>query len=153
MNFNDLKKELEAYSANKMVFVGLGNRLRKDDSAGLVIMDKIAREKDFHAAHFIKAYTTPENYLENILRLQPDIVIIIDTAYWGGLPGEISWIKNKDIDTLTISTHTYSITFIEKYLKLNSELEVKYLVIEPLTVDIGLPVSELIKNKINHFFS
>ena len=150
MNFDDLKKELKIYPVSKMV---LGNPLRQDDAAGLVIIDQISKDKNFHQAHFIKAYTTPENYLECILKLQPEIVVIIDTAYWGGRPGEISWINNRDIETIAISTHSYSISFIEKYLKLNGELDVKYLVIEPLSMDLDMPLSEQIEEKIHYFFN
>ena len=88
MNFDNLKKDLAFYPVDKIVFVGLGNPLRRDDAAGLIILEKISISRHFKNAHFIKAYTTPESHLEEILNYHPEIVVIIDAADWGGRDGE-----------------------------------------------------------------
>ena len=86
MNFNDLKKDLSGYPTDKIVFVGLGNQMRKDDAAGLIITEKIEKSAIFSSAHFIQAYTTPESHLEEILRYNPNSrisdVLFYMPSYW-----------------------------------------------------------------------
>lgn len=152
MNFENLKKDLAFYPVDKIVFVGLGNPLRRDDAAGLLILEKISMSRHFKNAHFIKAYTTPESHLEEILNYHPEIVVIIDAADWGGRDGEMTWIEGREIENFAISTHTYSISLIEKYLKLNARLEVKYLVIQPANMQYDLSLSKKVDKKIRQFF-
>ena len=127
--------------------------MRRDDAAGLIILEKISISRHFKNAHFIKAYTTPESHLEEILNYHPEIVVIIDAADWGGRDGEMTWLEGREIENFAISTHTYSISLIEKYLKLNARLEVKYLVIQPLYMDLKTSLSKQIDNKIQQFFN
>ena len=153
MNFNDLKQQLSEVPADKIVFVGLGNWMRCDDAAGLVLTEQIENSGAFYNSHFIKADTTPENCLARILQHDPQLIIMIDSADWGGSPGDITWISNEKIDNANISTHSYSISLIEKYLKANGPSEVKYLVIQPYKMDFGFALSEQVEKKLSQFFN
>lgn len=152
MNFSDLKNDLSNYPENKIVFVGLGNSSREDDAAGMIITNKIKSSNSFPKANYIIAHTTPENFLNQILQYRPVLVVFIDAADMGSEPGGISWIDSNKIEELRISTHTYSISLIEKYLKLTTNLEVKYLVIQPLTINYKAGMTEKLSRKVKSFF-
>ena len=135
MNFKDLQMDLYGTPDHRIVFVGLGNPQLSNDCAGLIVMEQIKRHKLFRNAHFIKAFTTPENNLQEILDYKPELVVIIDTADWGGQPGVSCWITGSQIENLAISTHSYSISLIEKYLIMNGVIDVRYLVVQPAFID------------------
>ena len=151
MNFTDFKKALNK-PTNKIVFVGLGNETRGDDAAGLLFLRELKKRMDFRAANFIEAKTNPENYLERILEMHPELVVFIDAAEVGTSPGDMGWIDKDDLDTARISTHAFNITMVEEYLKANHSLDVKYFGIRPETTTVGHPVSDAVKNKIQMFF-
>lgn len=152
MNFTDFKKTINK-PANQIVFVGLGNKARGDDAAGLLFLDELKKRMEFRASNFIEAQTNPENYLERILELHPELVVFIDAANVGKSPGDMGWIDKKDLDTARISTHAFNITMVEEYLKTHQALEVKYFGIRPKTTTVGHPVSDTVMHKIKVFFA
>ncbi len=151
MNFTDFKKALNK-PARQIVFVGLGNETRGDDAAGLLFLRELKKRMDFHASHFIEAKTNPENYLERILELHPELVVFIDAADVGKEPGDMGWIDKNDLDSARISTHAFNITMVEEYLKANQSLEVKYFGIRPESKSMGHAVSDTVKHRIEMFF-
>lgn len=151
MNFSDLKNDLKIYPSDKIVFVGLGNQLRQDDAAGLLLTKEIRESKFFIKAKFLFAGITPENYLKQILENNPKLVVFIDAADFGATPGTISWIEGNKIEEIAISTHTYSISLIEKYLKLSNNLDIKYLVIQPESMQFNEPATVKVEKNIHHF--
>ena len=151
MNFMDFKKAL-GKPARQIVFVGLGNETRGDDAAGLLFCRELKKRMDFHASNFIEAKTNPENHLERILEMHPELVVFIDAAEVGKAPGDMGWIAPEDLDTARISTHAFNITMVEEYLKANQSLEVKYFGIRPERTTVGHPMSDAVKHRIEMFF-
>ncbi len=151
MIFTDFKKALNK-PARQIVFVGLGNETRGDDAAGLLFCRELKNRMDFHASHFIEAKTNPENHLERILELHPELVVFIDAADVGKEPGDMGWIDRDDLDTARISTHAFNITMVEQYLKAHQTMEVRYFGIRPERKTVGHPVSDKVKHKIELFF-
>ncbi len=76
----------------------------------------------FADANFIKAGTNPENYLDKILALNAKAVIFVDAILLYEIPGTKN-LSPEEVDTLSISTHTFSIKMIENYLKQQQHLE------------------------------
>ena len=135
------------------MFVGLGNKARSDDAAGLLFLDELKKRTEFQQSSFINAGTNPENYLERILEYQPELVVFIDAAEVGKVPGDMDWIDREYLDTARISTHAFNISMVEDYLKFNQSLDVKYFGIRPETTTMGQPVSEAVKQSLEMFFS
>ncbi len=144
----DLIDGLGECEADQLVFVGLGNRDRGDDAAGLVLLSQLQEVPDLAGAHFINAGRTPENYLQHLLNLQPELVIFLDAVRWGGEPGEVTWLSPAQIETAGMSTHTYSIRMIEQYLQAQRPMEVKYLGIQPVSTGLGEPISDEVSSRI-----
>ncbi len=151
MNFTDFTNSLNT-PANDIVFVGLGNKARGDDAAGLLFLRQLKKRMEFRTSNFIAAHTNPENYLECMLEFHPKLVVFIDAATVGKAPGDMHWIAPEDLDTARISTHAFNITMVEQYLKAHQTMEVKYFGIKPKTTTMGQPVSDVVKHKIEMFF-
>ena len=151
MNFTDFKKEINI-PARVIVFVGLGNETRGDDAAGLLFLRALKKRMDYRQSNFIEAGTNPENHLERILELHPELVVFIDAAHIDKAAGEMAWIDSKDLDTARISTHAFNMTMVENYLKSHASLQVKYFGIQPESTSVGHPVSDTVRLKLEMFF-
>ena len=152
MNFTQLTDRLSKYNSNKIAFVGLGNELRGDDLAGLVFIEVLKTKTVFSKSKFIVAGKNPENYLHEILESNPEVVVFIDAADWGGECGEISLLEPDSLANIDFSTHAYSIKLIEKFLSLNKQMDFVYIGIQPKTTDFGKEMSLQINHAIKKFF-
>ncbi|MBN2104930.1 hydrogenase maturation protease [bacterium] len=152
MNFNEFQESLHAYSPKSIVLVGLGNPMRTDDGAGLKLLEKIKQTDVFSASHFIFAETNPENYLQNILDCHPEAVVFIDTARFKQPPGTIQWLKQYNLEEFRISTHAFSMTLVEEYLRAHQSMSFYYLGIQPYSTKIGRRMSSVLKRSLELFF-
>lgn len=132
--------------------MGLGNPQRGDDAAGLELLDLIKKSGSFPGAFFISAGTNPENYLQQILSVNPDLVVFLDACDSGDRPGEIRWLGYDEIENAGISTHAFSITMIEKYLNFERKIECRYLAVQPGSIDAGSGLSTETRQGLQRFF-
>ena len=153
MNFTDLRADLEGFPGQRIFFVGLGNPMRGDDSAGLELLDLVRVSGFFPGACFLPAGTNPENFLEQIVSAEPDLVVFMDACDFGGRAGEVRWLGNDEIETAGISTHAYSITLVEKYLNLERNTECRYLAIQPGSLGEETGLSPEIRSGLLRFFN
>ncbi len=152
MNFNNLVSELRKYKPEKILFVGLGNELRGDDGAGLIFLNEIKKRSEFNKSNFIYAGRNPENYLQQIISFEPQVVVFIDSADLLEEPGTILFLNSEQIDSAGISTHAFSIKLIEKYLLNELNIEFKYICIQPRLMELHNEISSVISKKIEAFF-
>lgn len=150
---NELLAQVSEHAFSRLVFVGLGNPDRGDDGAGLVLLEKLIQVPALQTARFIRAGRTPENYLGEILHWKPACLIFIDTAWWGGNPGEIIWVTPGQFSAPECSTHAYSLRLIELYLSKHFPMEVKYLGIQPFCTNYGAGISSVIQTSLHQFFN
>ncbi len=153
MNITDLSRILNKYDPGRIVFVGLGNSLRGDDLAGIYMLNKLRLTGLFKNALFIEAGTTPENYLSLILNRNPESVIFIDAAKFGGKPGEIKLIGTNEISGLSFSTHSYSMGMIDELIRMSCHAQIFYLGIEPMHTGISKNISLCIVDAVNNFMN
>ena len=152
MNLNEFIEEIRDYPPGNIVFTGLGNEYRGDDGAGLLFVGKLKETAYFNDSVFIKAGTNPENYLRKISDASPALVVFIDAAQTDRTAGDIFWITTEELDSINISTHSFSIKMIEDFLKAENQIDFKYLGIEPKTTGLGLEMSEEVVRGIDRFF-
>jgi hydrogenase maturation protease len=153
MNFIQFTEKLKRFDSDKIVFVGLGSETRKDDFAGILFIRYLSRIKPFNKSVLIEAGRNPENYLEKILNADPQAVVFADACEWGGTPGAIKWLNADEINSISISTHSYSIKMVEKFLSMQSSMEFFYLVIQADSTAPGEVISGNIKMSLQDFFS
>jgi hydrogenase maturation protease len=152
MNLDGLIKILSNYNSGKIIFIGLGNRIRGDDWAGILFLRKLKTSEHFIDSLFIEAGICPENYITSILEFNPRVIVFIDAAYCSCIPGEINIIDPAVIDQSGISTHTYSVRLIEKYIRCQGNVKFFYLGITPLHTNTGRGISSTVVEGINNFF-
>lgn len=128
---------LSTHCEGKVCILGVGNRMKGDDGVGPVLIDKILGCID---ADCIDAGMAPENFLEKIVQLNPETVLIVDAMDFGGVSGEIRIFKPENIAKGGISTHTLSLQMVCDYLKARIPVRIFLLGIQPKTAafDAGL---------------
>lgn len=151
MNFDQFKTKLGEVDSSKVAIVGLGNEHRGDDSAGIIFLNLLKSNPLLNKATFINAGTNPENYLELILTCKPELVIFIDASRFGGQPGEIKFLDPDELNSISISTHSFSIKMIEEYLYISRKMKFLYIGIQPLSTDFGAELSEEVSAGIKNF--
>jgi hydrogenase 3 maturation protease len=135
---NDTLNDLLSHRDLTILFVGIGNPLRKDDGIGVYISTHI-RETEV-----IKAITVEvsiENYIGKINSVRHDILVMIDCADIGRPPGSYHLLPVSDTTDLTFNTHNISLRRVSEFFKGN----VLLLAIQPENIDFGEDLSYLVK--------
>lgn len=149
----NLKRRLKG----KVVILCLGNPERGDDGAGCRVAERLSGSKDWTV---IDGGMAPENFLEPIIKLKPDILVIVDTVRFEGAPGEIKVFKASDLLSGKVSTHDMSPKLFIEYLKDSIKLKTYIVGVQPKINSFGSKMSkevmgaiERIVNtiKISHF--
>jgi hydrogenase 3 maturation protease len=153
MNFTEMKTLWADLDPERIAFMGIGNRYRGDDAAGLEWVHRLEKQPDLETSLFIIAETTPENHLQKIIQARPRLLICIDAARWGGRPGEVKQFSPSEINTFSFSTHAYSILLIEKYLKVHIPIQIEYLGIQPLDTSLNEHLSTDVARALDSFFT
>ena len=130
--FKELERELKArlsgIPADRIVFVGVGNRSRGDDSIGPMVIDMLAG----HVPHAIDAGPSPENVTGAIKKLKPKAIVLIDALIFKDLPpGAPQIVEIDDIRHLGESTHTLSLDVVMEYLKIETGADVFMIGVQP----------------------
>ena len=141
-------KDLLAKS-RKTVLLGAGSDLRADDAAGLLVCREVEKKlpQDQDKLTVIAGETAPENFTGVIVRLKPDLVVLVDTVDAGRQPGTVTLYDPEDLDeTNMFSTHKLPLKVLIRYLQLSLPVcRIAVLGIEPETLDFGKPVSAGVK--------
>ncbi|HMA61184.1 MAG TPA: hydrogenase maturation protease [bacterium] len=152
MNFDEFYAYLSSYPFNEIVILGLGNPNRSDDGAGLYLFKKLKHKHEFNPINFIEAGRTPENYLQKILSYSPRLVIFVDVIR-NARYDSIQLLESISLDDNGFTTHSYSISLVEDYLRSAKDLEVKYLAVPVNATPVGKTISPEIKTRISQFLT
>lgn len=140
----------------KVLVLGIGNQLRRDDGIGPEVAQALLQSKKILA---IDCASVPENFLGKIKKLKPDKVIMVDACDFGGKPGEFKLFSLTELEEMpwaTVSTHTLPLSLIGNLIKKEVGCPVELLGVEPETVEFGEGLSESIaqvKKKIIDFLT
>ncbi|MGQ9903060.1 MAG: hydrogenase 3 maturation endopeptidase HyCI [Anaerolineae bacterium] len=108
--------------APRVAVVGIGNELRADDAAGLLIARALIERQTGSEAQSsilaLNAGAAPENVTGALRRFAPDLVIFADAAFVDeGTPaGAVHWLDWRETAGLSASTHTLPLHVIAQYL-------------------------------------
>jgi hydrogenase 3 maturation protease len=150
--------------SRKIAFVGVGQELRGDDAAGVIIVRRLMdsprkttspsgapatsgnapREELF----LFEAGLLPEAAAGPLRRYQPEWVVFIDSAEMGEPPGTIRWLDPLQAEGFAGSTHTFPISGLSKYLSVELGCRVVILGIQPENLEFDSPVSEEVERAI-----
>lgn len=130
-------KNLLLNVGKKILFVGIGNLLKKDDGVGVYISSGIINRCNIEA---LTVEVSLENYIGKINRIEPDILVLIDCVEMGSVPGTSKLISVSQLDDLTFNTHNISLKRISEFFK----MPVYLLGIQPEKIDFGENISYLV---------
>lgn len=119
-----------------ILFIGTGNRFRKDDSAGIYICEKLIN--NIHLNVLI-AENGLENHLGKINKINPGKIIIIDALNFHKNPGHYELLHITEIQYDTINTHTISLRQLAGFLLIE---EIYVLGIQPENISFGTTMTK-----------
>jgi len=125
---------LERFLEGRVCLLGMGNRQWRDDGAGSLIAEALQSCPLFDV---IDAGCVPENYLETVAGKNPDAILMIDAADFGGTPGEVRLIETKNVAQSGLSTHAGSLRMLAKYLRIRTGARIALLAIQPADCSAG----------------
>jgi len=132
----ELKSMLKG--AKRIVILGVGNELRRDDGLGIVAARKLQLKKLPQSVTVIECGEVPENFLGVIEKIKPSHVIMIDAVDMGAEPGSIGLItKEQILKYPTISTHKPSPHILMSYIEEIIGAKVLIIGVQPENVDFG----------------
>ena len=126
--------DLSAFLQGRVCVLGFGNRLWRDDGVGSRIAEALQDNENLDA---VDGGFVPENHLESVAATNPDTILMIDAADFGGLPGEMRLLKPGDVALAGISTHAGSPQMLGRYLEARTGASVALLAIQPKDTSEG----------------
>ena len=124
------------------VIITIGNPLRSDDGIGPYIASCL---HDIEGLKIIDAGYTPENCIDEVVVLKPKRIIIIDAADFEGTAGEARLVSKEHIPETSLSTHMISLKVIAGLLEEDTKAQIKFLGIQPVTVEFKEGISDKVK--------
>jgi hydrogenase 3 maturation protease len=126
----------------KILFVGIGNLLRKDDGVGVYISRRISNKGTISA---LTVEASIENYIGKINQLNPEILVLIDCMDTQSPPGTFNLLTLNQIHDQTFNTHNISLKRLSEFFK----MQVYVIGIQPESIDFGENISYLVKDVAN----
>jgi len=130
--------------AKHLVVLGIGNELKGDDAAGILVARALAKSGASKIVA-LEGHTAPEAMVGKIEKLKPSHVLIVDAAELGLRPGEWTLVPEAEVDGGFTSTHHIPLTTIAKRLREVCGCEVAFLGIQCGTREVGAPPSAKVR--------
>ncbi|MBS7655492.1 hydrogenase maturation peptidase HycI [Candidatus Bathyarchaeota archaeon] len=134
----NLEKELNSWASGfkKMVVLGIGSSIRKDDYVGVVIA-KLLKERNLPKTLVLECETVPESFTSVVKEAEPSHVLMIDAANLGVEPGSARIIGINEINNFSLSTHDLPLSLLAKFIAYETNAKVALLGIQPKSLDFG----------------
>jgi hydrogenase 3 maturation protease len=126
----------------RVAVVGVGNRLRGDDAAGPLLIDRL---QGMPGLTCVDAGSALENHVGAVIRGRPDTVLLVDAMHLGLSPGQYELLEPDRIQERGLSTHDLSLKLSVEVLARNLEGKVFMLGIQPRSVSFGSAVSDPVR--------
>ncbi len=139
---------LADHIGRQMLVVGVGNPMRGDDEAGLVLAEKVAEKLDLE---YLRCEEIPENYVGTMLDNPADTILLVDAVDMKRAPGEIGLLAPDELADAGISTHNCSVGLLAKVLAGVKDKQMLILGIQPQNLGWGQPLTPLITEAIDRF--
>lgn len=139
-------KNLLLDNDKRILFVGIGNLLKKDDGAGAYISSGIIKKANREA---LTVEVSLENYIGKISNIDPDILVLIDCVEMGSAPGTSKLLSVNNIEDSTFNTHNISLRRISEFFT----MPVYLLGIQPEKIDFGENLTYLVKEQADKIIS
>lgn len=138
----------------RIAVVGIGNELNGDDAAGVLVARRLQEKPrlkalasnsggspDQPALLVLDTGPAPESFTGPLRRFQPDLILLVDAAELGELPGAIRWFEWDAVDGMSGSTHTLPPSMFARFLMNETGCHVMMIGIQPRQLDFDAGVS------------
>ncbi len=139
---------LEEHIGHQMLVVGVGNPMRGDDVAGLVLAEKVAAKLDLE---YLRCEEVPENYIGKMLDDPAETILLVDAVDMKQAAGEIGLLAPDELADNGISTHNCSVSLLAKVLAEVKDKQMLILGIQPERLDWGQPLTPQVSEAIDRF--
>lgn len=127
--------------ARRLLFIGVGNVLKRDDGAGVVISRQIIERQ---AIMSLTVEVSIENYIGKINSLEPDEIVLIDCMELGSKPGTYRLVALEDVEDITFNTHNISLGRLGDFFHCPSYV----LGVQPESVEFGEFLSPAVQDAV-----
>jgi hydrogenase 3 maturation protease len=133
-------------SAKRIVVVGVGNELRRDDFVGVEVVRRL-KGKVPKNVMIIESETVPESFLEPITQFNPTHVLLIDAGFVDLKPGQMKMADSRNAlsPAPAVSTHALPLRIFCDYLVEATGTKIMLIVIQPGTTDFGEGLTKEVK--------
>ncbi len=136
-------------SAGRIAIVGIGNELRGDDAAGLVLIDRLdSIELSNKQITWFSTGAVPENCTGQLRKIKPEHAILVDAAQMDLDPGQIAVIEPDTISGFSGSTHSLPFDIIIKYIREEIGCQVWILGIQPAHNEVLTSLSPQVRQAV-----
>jgi hydrogenase 3 maturation protease len=142
---NDLADDLKQNLKGKVCVIGIGNRLKGDDAAGPELIDRIAGRSHFQC---LDVGVAPENYLEKIVQIKPDTILLVDAMDFGGEEGSCRLFPADQITGGGLSSHALSLRMACNYLQQRISARIFILGIQPVQINMHGSLSAAVRTAV-----
>lgn len=142
----------ELGTAPRIAILGIGNSLRSDDVAGILVARELTKRKpaaDVNRILILEAGHAPENRTGELRKFAPNLVLFIDAAEMGEKTGTVQLIHEDSIDGISASTHSLPLSMLARYLTLELNCKVILLGIQPGSNEVGEIVNAEVLQAVN----
>jgi hydrogenase 3 maturation protease len=130
----------------RTVIVGVGNPMRADDGVGPYLIDRLQGLVD---VPLINAGEVPENYLGQVVALQPEVVVIVDAVDMGAAVGDVAVLEVNEIAVGALSTHSASLDVLARFIQADTQAEVCVLGIQPGSIAFDAPMTAAVEKTLH----
>ena len=137
-------KALDSTRLPRICLIGIGNDLRGDDSAGLIVARTLSGDVRFESAPnflILEGGPAPENQTGKLRTFQPELVLFVDAAHLDEAPGAIQFVPLESIDGMSASSHSLPLSMLAQYIIFEFNCKVEVLGIQPAQNEIGSKLS------------
>ncbi len=133
-----------------MAILGVGNELRGDDAAGVVLVRALQRQigRVPEGVLLLDAGCAPENFVGTLRRFEPKVVLLIDAAQLDESPGTLRVLDVAQAQG-ALSTHSFSPRLFARYISTALPCEILILGIQPSDTALGAPLSPRVRLQIH----
>ncbi|TDA32232.1 MAG: hypothetical protein DSO03_03210 [Hadesarchaea archaeon] len=133
-----MERELREWFAGcrKAMVMGIGNPLRKDDAVGLEVVRKMEGRVG-KGVELLECETVAENFLEEVERIRPSHLLLVDAALLGLRPGDSRLLTSEELPVETVSTHLLPLRIFCEYVREVVGCKVALLCVQPGDTDFG----------------
>jgi hydrogenase 3 maturation protease len=128
----------------RICLIGVGNDLRGDDSAGLIVARQLLAQAGFNSTPnllILEGGPAPENQTGKLRAFRPELVLLIDAAHVDEVPGTVQPIPLESIDGMSASSHSLPLSMLARYIISEFDCEVEVLGIQPAQNEVDSELS------------